>query len=293
MTTISVHRRRADNNELPRSQRSCPNASVAPYPSQLPVSPYSAALPSTEISALCALELQLLNGSFFTTFLSPMTISSAAGAGLPASPTAIAKPVATTCGTNANSGQRATSSSEDALDGCKRLPYGRPAPFAPELSKHATHHCLRHFLRALGRRFANRSFPLARERPRNPCDGVGPSQNARTLAVLQRDSNFPILYADALRIAQAKDRIPAPEFVGGGVYNFWQDAQHVRGIWRRTTVAEFAQASPSWTTVLDLDAIAGAEKANWVWKGADCAWPRERSLHRIALGWRRRCGDGA
>ena len=101
------------------------------------------------------------------------------------------------------------------------------------------------------------------------------SQNARTLAVLQRDSNFPILYADALRIAQAKLSDSGTRVRGGGVYNFWQDAQHVRGIWRRTTVAEFAQASPSWTTVLDLDAIAGAEKANWVWKGAECAWPRE------------------
>jgi prolyl oligopeptidase len=101
------------------------------------------------------------------------------------------------------------------------------------------------------------------------------AQNARTLAVLQRDPNFPVLYSDALKIAQAKDRIPSPEFIGGSVYNFWQDAQHVRGIWRRATIAEFAQPSPSWTTILDLDAIAKAENANWFWKGAYCAWPRE------------------
>jgi len=50
----------------------------------------------------------------------------------------------------------------------------------------------------------------------------------------------------------------------------------VRGIWRRTTVDDYAKPEPNWTTVLDLDAVAKAEKANWVWKDADCAWPEER-----------------
>jgi len=101
------------------------------------------------------------------------------------------------------------------------------------------------------------------------------AENAKTLHVLQSDPNFPGLYADAVKLAEAKDRIPAPEFVGGSVYNFWQDQAHVRGIWRRTTVADFATAVPAWTTVLDLDAVARDEHANWVWKGFDCVWPRE------------------
>jgi prolyl oligopeptidase len=100
-------------------------------------------------------------------------------------------------------------------------------------------------------------------------------QNAKTLAVLQNDPNFSTLYADALKIAQAKDRIPVPSFIGGQVYNFWQDTDHVRGIWRRTSHADYAGATPTWTTVLDLDALARSENANWVWKGADCVWPAE------------------
>ena len=100
-------------------------------------------------------------------------------------------------------------------------------------------------------------------------------QNAKTLAVLQNDPNFSTLYADALKIAQAKDRIPVPSFIGGQVYNFWQDTDHVRGIWRRTSPADYAGATPTWTTVLDLDALARSENANWVWKGADCVWPAE------------------
>jgi prolyl oligopeptidase len=101
------------------------------------------------------------------------------------------------------------------------------------------------------------------------------AENAKTLAVLQTDPNFPTLYADALKIAQAKDRIPTPEFIAQQVYNFWQDDDHVRGIWRHTTPGDFAGASPAWTTTLDLDALAKAENANWVWKGADCFWPAE------------------
>ncbi len=100
-------------------------------------------------------------------------------------------------------------------------------------------------------------------------------ENAKTLAVLKNDPNFAGLYADALKIAEAKDRIPTPEFIAGSIYNFWQDDEHVRGIWRRTTATDFAGASPQWSTVLDLDAVAKAENANWVWKGADCAWPQE------------------
>jgi prolyl oligopeptidase len=101
------------------------------------------------------------------------------------------------------------------------------------------------------------------------------AENTKTLRVLQSDPNFAGLYADALAIAQAKDRIPAPELIARNAYNFWQDEQHVRGIWRRTTLAQFATAAPQWTTVLDLDALARAENANWVWKGANCNWPKE------------------
>jgi prolyl oligopeptidase len=99
------------------------------------------------------------------------------------------------------------------------------------------------------------------------------AENARTLTLLQGDPRFAGLYADALTIAQAKDRIPAPELIGDQVYNFWRDQTHVRGIWRRTTKADYTSAAPHWTTVLDLDALSTAEHANWVWEGANCPPP--------------------
>ncbi len=102
------------------------------------------------------------------------------------------------------------------------------------------------------------------------------SENEKTLAVLEKDPHYSALYADALNIAQAKDRIPMPEFLHGQIYNFWQDENHVRGIWRMTTREDYANPSPSWTTVLDLDALAKQEKANWVMEGSDCNWPAEQ-----------------
>src|SRR5580658_4925569 len=80
-------------------------------------------------------------------------------------------------------------------------------------------------------------------------------QNAKTLPVLEGDSHYQALYASALQVAQSKGRIPYPRTIDGQIYNFWQDDQHVRGIWRRTTPASYVSSSPQWTTVLDLDAV--------------------------------------
>jgi len=107
-------------------------------------------------------------------------------------------------------------------------------------------------------------------------------ENKRSLAVLESDPRYATLHAEALALAQAKDRIPSPEFLNGDVYNFWQDADHVRGLWRRTTSEDYANPTPDWTTVLDLDQLAKDEHANWVFKGQTCALPQER-LCLIAL----------
>ena len=102
------------------------------------------------------------------------------------------------------------------------------------------------------------------------------AHNARTTAALEADPRYAAYFAEALKLAEAKDRLPGGRFINGQVYNFWQDADHVRGIWRRTSMASFAAPAPKWETVLDLDALAASEKANWVWKSASCARPAER-----------------
>jgi prolyl oligopeptidase len=102
------------------------------------------------------------------------------------------------------------------------------------------------------------------------------AENDKTLAVLEKDSRYQTFYSNALAIAEAKDRIPAPGLTHGKIYNFWQDADHVRGIWRRTTLKSYETPSPDWTTVLDLDKLSADEHANWVWRGANIDEPAQR-----------------
>ena len=103
------------------------------------------------------------------------------------------------------------------------------------------------------------------------------AENARSLGVLQSDPRYADLYAKALAIVTARDRIPAVSLAGdGALRDFWQDADHVRGLWRSVDPARYRTGDPAWRTLLDLDALARAEKANWVWKGADCLEPEDR-----------------
>ena len=111
------------------------------------------------------------------------------------------------------------------------------------------------------------------------------TQNDRSLAVLESDTRYAQFHAEALRVLEATDRIPAPSLIGHEVYNFWQDADHVRGLWRRTPPVSFHTPDPAWETVLDLDALSTAEHANWVWKGASCPAPKfDRCLVNLSDG---------
>ena len=74
--------------------------------------------------------------------------------------------------------------------------------------------------------------------------------------------------ADARRGARgARHRGPHPLRPRRGecLYNFWQDAENPRGLWRRTTLESYRKRDPDWEAVLDLDALAAAEDENWVW----------------------------
>lgn len=96
------------------------------------------------------------------------------------------------------------------------------------------------------------------------------AENSRSLGILEGDPRFAALQADALAIVEATDKIPMPRQRGDTLVNFWQDATHVRGLWRATTPDSYRGASPVWRTLIDLDALAAAEHANWVWHGAEC-----------------------
>ncbi|PJK01960.1 S9 family peptidase [Lysobacteraceae bacterium NML03-0222] len=98
-------------------------------------------------------------------------------------------------------------------------------------------------------------------------------RNAVSNKALADNAEFRQLEAELLAILNSDAKIPGVYKMGDYYYNFWQDKQHERGIWRRTTLAEYRKPNPQWETVLDLDALNRAEGENWVWHGASCLRP--------------------
>ncbi len=99
------------------------------------------------------------------------------------------------------------------------------------------------------------------------------AENERSLKVLESDPHYQSLEAAALKVLESPDRLAMPSLNGGDVYNTWQDAEHVRGILRRTSVADYLTADPHWQTVLDYDALAKHDNEKWVQKGRVCLYP--------------------
>ena len=110
-------------------------------------------------------------------------------------------------------------------------------------------------------------------------------RNALSTKALAEGEAFKALEARLLGILDSDARIPYLQKLGPYFYNFWRDAQNPRGLWRRTTLAEYRKPRPAWETVIDLDALGAAEKENWVWHGADCLKPDyERCLLSLSRG---------
>ncbi|WCM86711.1 prolyl oligopeptidase family serine peptidase [Acidovorax sp. NCPPB 3576] len=101
-------------------------------------------------------------------------------------------------------------------------------------------------------------------------------RNAHSEAVLTARPEYAPTREQLLAILDAKDRIPSVVRRGDWLYNLWQDGHHRRGLWRRTTLADYRTPEPAWETVLDLDALALAEGENWVWGGAEVLGPEYR-----------------
>ncbi|MCX5104149.1 prolyl oligopeptidase family protein [Streptomyces sp. NBC_00439] len=104
-------------------------------------------------------------------------------------------------------------------------------------------------------------------------------RNAETAAALAADAGFPVLKEHLREVLDASDRIPYTVRRGAFLYNFWQDAEQVRGVWRRTTPEQYRKDSPDWEVLLDIDALAAAEDEKWVWAGAQVRRPdHDRAL---------------
>jgi prolyl oligopeptidase len=110
-------------------------------------------------------------------------------------------------------------------------------------------------------------------------------QNERTFQRLKTLPAYPGLYRDALAVLDSETRIPEVHQMDTYLYNLWQDKEHPRGMYRRTSREEFRRPKPRWETVLDVDALSRAENKPWAFGGMTCLPPDyQHALIRLSPG---------
>jgi prolyl oligopeptidase len=97
--------------------------------------------------------------------------------------------------------------------------------------------------------------------------------NQKSLDVLSVQPGYENLFEKNLEILNSTDRIAEPSIHGKYVYNFWQDRQYQRGIWRRSELENYLQGNPEWEILLNIDELAENDGIKWVFKGASGLYP--------------------
>ena len=120
------------------------------------------------------------------------------------------------------------------------------------------------------------------------------------------DPQYQQDYDAILKVLDANDRIPQGELDHGDVFNFWQDADHARGIWRRVDGRRLSQCrtrpgrccstSTSWTPTSTRTGSGRARIARRASKPAWCGFRRAaatlRSMREFDPQSRQVRGDG-
>ncbi len=94
------------------------------------------------------------------------------------------------------------------------------------------------------------------------------ARNSESAKAFAESESFRQLEANLLENLDSNERIPFINKDGPYYYNFWRDARNPRGVWRRTTLAEYRKAKPKWDAIIDVDALGRDEQQSWVWRGA-------------------------
>lgn len=117
------------------------------------------------------------------------------------------------------------------------------------------------------------------------------TQNTRFLPELESTPGFHDWRQRAETILEDPRRVAWPSGIeessvaNEAVFNFWRDDEHLRGLWRVSPRAAYDAGKPQWRILLDMDALAAAEKENWQFGGATCLSPSHaRCLVRLSVG---------
>ncbi len=107
-------------------------------------------------------------------------------------------------------------------------------------------------------------------------------KNEKSLDILTGQPEYHRFYENTLNILNSDERIAAPSIIGQYIYNFWQDGEHVRGIWRRSPKESYLTGEPEWEILIDIDKMSAEDDINWVYKGATGLYP-EYNRFMVAL----------
>ncbi|HDZ04717.1 hypothetical protein LCGC14_0345290 [marine sediment metagenome] len=98
-------------------------------------------------------------------------------------------------------------------------------------------------------------------------------QNKATLEELTAENDYESMFDNSLAIYNSSEKLVYPAILGDFAYSFWQDKNHIRGIWRRSSLESYTSGNPVWETLLDLDELSKKENKKWVYKGSNGLYP--------------------
>ncbi|WP_454293467.1 prolyl oligopeptidase family serine peptidase [Salana multivorans] len=93
-------------------------------------------------------------------------------------------------------------------------------------------------------------------------------RNAEATEALATSERFGEIERQIREVLDSADKIPAVSLAGDHLYNVWKDAEHERGLWRRTSLTSYRTDTPEWDVLLDLDELSATEGVDWVFHGA-------------------------
>ena len=108
------------------------------------------------------------------------------------------------------------------------------------------------------------------------------NHNKTSIDKFRSYKEYQDIYDKSLSIYDSNERIVSPTIYGDYIYNFWQDKEHSRGIWRRATKKSYLDGQPAWDVLLDLDMMAEKDNVKWVYKGATGLYP-DYNLFLVSL----------
>lgn len=93
-------------------------------------------------------------------------------------------------------------------------------------------------------------------------------ENARTKSLLQKEPEYAGLLADLTDMVHKAESADIGHYHGEYFWHTLKNAEHPRGLLRRTRPSEYKKTNPTWETLLDIDELAKQEGINWIYKGA-------------------------